>query len=120
MMLSCPATLYASHLAPILSPIIDHMQHRLEQSWAFIINPSSVASFPDVGKALTSATCGAGATLAARGGDDWFTLYYARSGLFVGDLDAVTAEAAVEKYRTELSRTYSDMLQATLALKGDW
>jgi hypothetical protein len=38
----------------------------------------------------------------------------------VGDLDAVSAEEAVEKSRVELSRSYSDVLQAAFALKGDW
>jgi hypothetical protein len=46
--------------------------------------------------------------------------YYARSGLFVGDLDAVTAESAVEKYRVEVTRIYSDVAQSALALKGEW
>lgn len=119
-MLSCPATLYASHLAPILGPVVAHMKHRLKHSWAPIIDPAAVASIPDLGKALTSTTCSAAAALAARGGDEWYASFYARSGIFVGDLDSVTAEAAVEKYRAELSRTFSDMLQAVLALKGDW
>jgi len=38
----------------------------------------------------------------------------------VGDLDTVSAEAAVEKVRVELTRCYSDMLQSALALKGEW
>lgn len=71
-------------------------------------------------KALTSADCLDAAALAARGGEEWFTAYYARGGLFVGDLEAVTAESAVEKVRVELSRTLSDVLQAGLALKGEW
>ena len=40
--------------------------------------------------------------------------------MFVGDLDKVTADAAVEKYRVDLSRVFSDVLQSALALKGDW
>jgi hypothetical protein len=84
------------------------------------MDPAAVALVSDLGKALTSNTCSVAASLAARGGDDWYTSFYARSGIFVGDLDSVTAEAAVEKYRAELSRTFSDMLQAALALKGDW
>jgi len=32
----------------------------------------------------------------------------------------VIGEAVVEKNRVELSRSYSDMLQTSLALKGDW
>ena len=119
-MLSCPAPLYISHLAPILGPIIAHMKHRLELTWAPIINPASVSSMPDLGKALTTSTCNAAAALASRAGEDWYASYYARSGIFVGDLDSVTAESVVEKYRIELTRTYSDMLQAVLALKGDW
>lgn len=120
LMLCCPATLYVSHLAPILGPVVDHMKSRLEHSWAPIVNPASVASIPDIGKAVSSSDCGAAAALASRGGEEWYVSFYARSCLFVGDLDNVTAEAAVEKYRTELSRSYSDMLQAALALKGDW
>jgi hypothetical protein len=32
----------------------------------------------------------------------------------------VTAEAAAEKHRVEIGRTFSDILQGALALKGDW
>lgn len=119
-MLSCPATLYASHLAPIVGPVVEHMKQLMQLTWAPIINPASVASIPDLGKAVTSSTCNAAAVLASRGGEEWYATYYARSGIFVGDLDIVTAESVVEKYRIELTRTYSDMLQTVLALKGDW
>jgi hypothetical protein len=84
------------------------------------MDPAAGGVVLDLGKALTSSTCSSAAALAAQGGDSWYTSFYARSGIFVGDLDSVTAEAAVEKYRSELSRTFSDMLQAALALKGDW
>ena len=35
-------------------------------------------------------------------------------------MEGVGVEAAVEKVRVELSRTFSDVLQSALALKGDW
>ena len=57
---------------------------------------------------------------ASQSGETWFTSYYARSCLFVGNLDTETAEAAVEKYRVEITRTCSDVIQAALALKGEW
>lgn len=120
LMLSCPATLYASHLAPIIGPVFEHMKLRLELTWAPITNPTSVPSAPDLGQALTCSTCPVAAALASSGGDEWYASYYARSGIFVGDLDSVTAESVVEKYRIELTRTYGDMLQVVLALKGDW
>ena len=119
-MLSCPTTLYASHLAPILTPVAEHMKRRMQLTWAPIINPTSLPSIPDLGKALTSGSCSAAVVLASQGGENWYASYLARSGIFVGDLDSVTAESVVEKYRIELTRTYCDMLQAVLALKGDW
>lgn len=118
-MLSCPATLYNSHLAPIVGPVFEHIKYRLDHSWAHILNAASI-SVPDAGKALTTTNCNSAAVHAARGGEDWFASYYMRSGIFVGELDSVTAEAAVEKYRVEITRTFCDMLQAVLALKGDW
>jgi hypothetical protein len=35
------------------------------------------------------------------------------------DLDSVTADASVEKHGVEISRTFSDVLQVALTLKGD-
>lgn len=99
---------------------MEHMKQRLRMTWAPIVNPASVSSIPELGKALTSGSCPAAAALASRGGEEWYTSYYARSGIFVGDLDSVTAESVVEKYRIEITRNYCDMLQAVLALKGDW
>jgi len=116
MMLSCPVTLYQSHLSPILGPVFEHLQYRFEKNWRPILNHEHL----DMTKPLTTSTCNVAAALASRGGEDWFVPYYARAGLFVGDLDAITAEAAVEKTRVELSRSFCDMLQAVLALKGDW
>lgn len=106
--------MYATHLAPLLEPFIEHMQYRLEKTWEPLISGGAPA------KALFSADCPAAAELAARGGDEWFASFYARAGLFVGDLDNVTAEAAVEKGRVDITRTFCDMLQTCLALKGDW
>lgn len=92
------------------------MEYRLEKNWQPVVNPSAEA----LKRPLTSADCLGAAALASRGGEEWFVLYYGRAGVFVGDLDMVTAEAAVDKCRVELCRTFSDMLQAGLALKGDW
>lgn len=116
-MLECPFTMYMTHLAPILGPVIDHMHIRLEKTWLPITGPV-VAT--EMCRPLFTTDCDAAAALASRGGEEWFSSYYARSGLFVGDLDAVTAEAAVDKGRVEISRTFSDLLQTALALKGDW
>lgn len=106
-----------THLEPIVAPIFEHLQHRLEKTWAPVLDgeTNQVST-----KALFSADCQSAVSLAAAGEDQWFTSYYARAGLFVGDLDTVTAEAAVEKGRVEITRTFSDMLQTALALKGDW
>lgn len=70
--------------------------------------------------ALTTSTCDGAARLASAGGEAWFSSYYARSGLFVGDLDTITAESTVEKARTDLTRCFADTMQVALALKGDW
>ena len=115
-MLTCPSTLYSSHLAPILGPVLEHIQYRLEKSWDPIVNPASQIST----KPLFTSDCNSAASLAASGGDTWYSSYYARGGLFVGDLDTVTAEAAVDKARVEFTRCYIDMLQTAFALKGDW
>jgi len=117
LLVSCPAPLYPTHLEPILSPVIEHMRFRLEKTWLPVISSSPHAHAT---KALSSADCNSAAALASRGGDEWFSWYYAHTGLFVGDLDSVTSEAAVERYRVEISRTFSDLLQTALALKGEW
>jgi hypothetical protein len=117
MLVSCPSTLYASHLGPLMCPIFEHMQYRLDKSWLPVVGATSMA---EATKALTTQDCEKAALLASRGNEEWFSYYYAHSGLFVGDLDSVTAEAAVEKHRVEIGRTFSDVLQAALALKGDW
>ena len=118
MMVCCPSTLYATHLAPVLHPVMEHVRYRLEMAWSPIIRSSAGTS--EATKALTSTQAVSAADLASRGGEEWYKWYYAHSGLFVGDLDGVTAEAAVEKHRVDLSRTYSDILQVALALKGPW
>ena len=116
-MLSCPSTMYMTHVAPILGPVLDHMQYRLEKTWQPVIGTGST---PEMCKPLFAADCEAAAALAMSGDGLWFASYYARAGLFVGDLDVVTAEEALEKFRVEISRTFSDLLQSILALKGDW
>jgi exportin-5 len=123
LLVSCPSTMYATHLEPLIGPIFEHMRFRLEKSWLPVISPNSSnvnGSLAEVTRALTTSDREKAAMLASRGGDDWFSYCYAHSGLFVGDLESVTAEAAVEKHRVEISRTFSDILQIALALKGDW
>jgi exportin-5 len=117
MLVCCPATLYTTHLAPIIGTVMEHIRYRLELTWSPVVASNGASNST---QALTSSNATAAAGLAARGGDEWFKWYYAHAGLFVGDLDAVTAEAAVEKHRVDLSRAFSDMLQTALALKGPW
>lgn len=118
-MLSCPATLYQSHLTSILTPLFEHIQYRLQCSWDPVLRAG--ATNTESTKPLFSDTCAEAANKLASGNmESWLLSYYARAGLFVGDLDGVTAEAAVEKARVELTRTFSDVLQSVLALKGSW
>ncbi|KAL3929587.1 MAG: hypothetical protein SGBAC_012141 [Bacillariaceae sp.] len=113
LLLTCPKPLYMTHLAPVVGPVCEHMKIRLEKSWEPILKAAR-------SRPLSTGDCDAAAAVAQRGGDEWWTEYYARSGLFVGDLDVDTAEAAVEKARIEVTRTFSDVIQSALALKGDW
>lgn len=118
LLLSCPSTLYQSHVAPIAAPFFQHMEFRLKCTWSPILKVSGTSL--ESTKAMGSSDCMSLATLASRGGDEWFIPFYARGGAFVGDLDSITSEALVEKLRVELSRCYADMIQSALALKGDW
>lgn len=119
MMLSCPAPLYQTHLTAILGPIFEHLQIRFQYSWAPIIGTGGLSA--DATKPLFSGDCAEAANQLARiGVESWLISYYARCGLFVGDLDSTNAEAMVDKARVELTRTFSDMLQSVLALKGGW
>ena len=118
-MLACPVTLYQTHLSPILEPVFEHAVYRLQMSWNPVLDSSNATNSTSP-KALTSTGCDAAAIMAASGGEQWYTAYYTRGGLFVGDMEGVGVEAAVEKVRVELSRTFSDVLQSALALKGDW
>lgn len=120
LLVSCPSTMYTTHLAPLLVPICEHLRVRLERTWQPVLNASSPSVLTEAMRALTSADAGKAAILASQGGDAWFTWYYAHAGLFVGDMDVITAEAAVDKYRVEIGRTFSDVLQVALALKGEW
>jgi exportin-5 len=117
-LLSCPSTLYQSHVSPIAAPFFEHMEHRLKCTWAPILKVSGASL--EMTKSMTTSDCERAADIAMRGGDEWIVPFYARCGAFVGDLDFVTSEALVEKLRVELSRCYADMLQTALALKGDW
>jgi Exportin-5 family len=116
-MLSCPPPLYPTHLAPIIGPVFEHIRFRLEKTWEPIVQASTTGISC---KPLFSRDCESAALLASGGGEAWYEAYYARSCVFVGDLDSETAESAVEKYRVEVTRVFSDMVQSSLALKGDW
>lgn len=120
--ISCPASMYHTHLEPIVGPTFDHLRYRLEKTWAPIIggDQSTAPMQENMTKALTSSDAAAAADIASRGNDGWFEWYYAHAGLFVGDLDHVTSEAVVDKNRVDLSRVFGDTLQVALALKGDW
>jgi len=118
LILSCPPTLYGSHLAPILGPILDHMQPRLHYTWAPILGISDAEKSSSV--ALTSHTCSLVSSFASQAGEEWIKSYYARGGLFVGDCDSIVAESAVEKCRVDLTRIFVDMIQCAFALRGDW
>lgn len=111
MMLSCPATLYQSHLTAILVPLFENIQYRLQSSWDPIIRLGAIST--DSTKPLTSENCSVTVKRLATGNpESWLMAYYARGGLFVGDLDSVTGEAAVEKARVELTRNFADMIQS--------
>ncbi|KAL7469406.1 hypothetical protein ACHAXS_011013 [Conticribra weissflogii] len=119
LMLCTPSTLYQSHLTAILGPVFEHIQYRLKYTWDPIIGNSGLSM--ESTKPLGSDNCAHIASqLSSSGVESWLIAYYARGGLFVGDLDSVTAEAAVEKARVELTRTFSDSIQSVLALKGGW
>lgn len=116
LLLSCPPPLYSTHLSPIVGPVFEHLQYRLEKTWEPILQPGGQLSC----KPLFTSDCEAAASMASQSGEAWYASYYARSGLFVGGLDSETAESSVEKHRVEVTRTYSDVIQSALALKGDW
>ena len=116
MMLSCPATLYQSHLTAILVPLFENMQYRLQCSWDQIIRIGAIST--DSTKPLTSESCTETVNKLATGdAESWLLAYYARGGLFVGDLDGVTGEAAVEKARVELTRNFADMIQSGKSIR---
>ncbi|KAL9188652.1 hypothetical protein ACHAXT_007030 [Thalassiosira profunda] len=120
MLLTCPITLYQSHLTAILGPVFEHLQLRFQYSWGPIIGTGGLSS--DAAKPLQTVNCAEAANqLASVGAESWLVAYYARCGVFVGDLDdSVAGEAMVDKARVDLTRTFSDMLQSVLALKGGW
>eukprot|EP00535_Pseudo-nitzschia_heimii_P013747 CAMPEP_0197199492 /NCGR_PEP_ID=MMETSP1423-20130617/33909_1 /TAXON_ID=476441 /ORGANISM="Pseudo-nitzschia heimii, Strain UNC1101" /LENGTH=1261 /DNA_ID=CAMNT_0042653349 /DNA_START=1042 /DNA_END=4828 /DNA_ORIENTATION=+ len=122
LVLSCPPPLYLTHLSPIVGPVFEHIQYRLEKSWQPILQRADNRSstLAQSSKPLFTSDCDTAAIVASQDVEIWYASYYARSCLFVGELDAETAEAAAEKYRVEVTRTYSDVIQAALALKGEW
>lgn len=88
----------------------------MEKTWDPVVNPQKAS----LARPLFTSDAQNAADLAKMGNEEWFSFYYARAGIFVGDLDVVNAETLVDKARVEFSRTYSDVLQAAFALKGDW
>lgn len=118
MLLSCPCRLYQTHLAPILTPLFEHLQFRLQTSWRpyLLSDPHSL----NLVKSLGTMGCCEAAELAKRGGQNWIRSYYARGGVYVGDADSIIGDAVVEKNRVELSRSFSNIIQSALALKGEW
>ena len=80
LLLSCPSTLYPSHLSHILGPLFEHMQRRLQFTWAPLLSSRSTLS--DFAKPLTTASCDSVVNLAENGGDEWFTSYYERGGKY--------------------------------------
>eukprot|EP00587_Corethron_hystrix_P001604 CAMPEP_0113303620 /NCGR_PEP_ID=MMETSP0010_2-20120614/3961_1 /TAXON_ID=216773 ORGANISM="Corethron hystrix, Strain 308" /NCGR_SAMPLE_ID=MMETSP0010_2 /ASSEMBLY_ACC=CAM_ASM_000155 /LENGTH=1151 /DNA_ID=CAMNT_0000157649 /DNA_START=890 /DNA_END=4346 /DNA_ORIENTATION=- /assembly_acc=CAM_ASM_000155 len=122
MLLHCPSPLYHSHVAPIITPTLEHLYRRISSSWAPLLissGPEAVLAKQTV-KALSSQNCVLFARSSTNVTDDWFDAYYARGGLFVGDLDSITSEAMVEKVRLDLTRVLADMLMSSFALKGEW
>jgi hypothetical protein len=118
MMLSCPSSLYQSHMTSILGPVFEHLQFRFQCSWGPILGTGLPS---EATKPLFSINCAEAANrIFGKGAESWLAEYYARGGLFVGDLDDETADAMSEKSRFELTRTFSDMIQSVLALKGVW
>jgi hypothetical protein len=115
LLLTCPASLYASHLGPILQPVFDSMRERLAVSWAPA--PESIVRSSS---ALRSATLGSEQEVFRQDESAFLQWYYRHGGLFVGDLDEGKSETVVEKTRVEMTRTFCDVLQSALALKGDW
>eukprot|EP00559_Dactyliosolen_fragilissimus_P005886 CAMPEP_0184861960 /NCGR_PEP_ID=MMETSP0580-20130426/6522_1 /TAXON_ID=1118495 /ORGANISM="Dactyliosolen fragilissimus" /LENGTH=1537 /DNA_ID=CAMNT_0027359643 /DNA_START=407 /DNA_END=5020 /DNA_ORIENTATION=+ len=123
MLVSCPASLYSSHLSHILRPLFEHIQSRLQSTWNPIIGggfSTPSLSTSESTKALFTSGCDAAAKVAVCGGQEWFDSYYRRGGLFVGDADSSIGDSCVEKARVELSRSFSDVIQTALALKGEW
>ncbi len=120
MLLSCPSSLYASHVSPLLGPLFEHIPYRLQLTWAPILNIATNQNSTVLTAPLNTSTCTAAASLAEKRDGNWYATFYARGGLFVGDLEAVSAESVVEKVRVDLTRGYCDMLQCALALKGEW
>ena len=120
MMVTCPSTLYQTHMTAILGPVFKHLQIRFQYSWGQILGTAGGLSAESI-KPLFSSNCAEAVNLITTSGvDAWFVAYYARGGLFVGDLDTVTAEAMSNKATVDLTRTFSDAIQTVLALKGSW
>lgn len=110
LMLSCPSSLYQSHTTAILGPVFEHLQFRFQCSWSPVLGSGGLPTAAT--QPLFSFNCADTANqLASIGVESWLIGYYARGGLFVGDLDSVTAEAMAEKTRVELTRTFADLIQ---------
>lgn len=130
LLVSCPSTMYATHLAPIIGPVLEHLRDRMEKSWKPVImgldQPTNPAVPQQINptnpgtKALRSDGCHVVPVIAGKGEAEWFEWYYAHSGVFVGELDLILSEAVVEKHRMTLNRTFSEIIQVCFALRGDW
>lgn len=114
-LLTCPASLYASHLAPILLPVLDSMRVRLAISWSTDEDASCrpASAFRTNDLHLVEQVFNQEESVFMK----W---YYSHGGLFVGDLDEARSETVTEKTKIEITRSYADILQDALALKGDW
>jgi len=115
-LLHCPSQLYATHLTPILAPILAHLQHRLAASWT--VFPGGKVGTPAVDNNTVQSAASECSSTA--GSDAWFNKFYSYSGLFVGDLDSMDSEALVDKTRIDLTHTWADCVMAALALRGEW
>jgi len=79
LLLSCPVTLYETHLSPLIRPLFEHLEYRLKKNWEPVVNPN----LETLARPLTSSDCAAAAYVAAAGGEQWFDPYYGRAGIFV-------------------------------------
>jgi len=80
LLLSCPSSLYQSHLTPILVPFFTHIQYRLQITWAPVFEQSPNM---DRMKPLTTRNCHHAANVASSGEIPWVMEYYPRGGKYL-------------------------------------